>query len=256
MSIDEIDSNIQALESTESVNPETSRFSSAEWFKVAQKQSVCVCGVGGIGSWAAFMLSRLNPKKLIMIDPDVVEDHNLGGQFYSSDDIGQYKADAMAKIIQKFSGFKKVECFHSLVTSATKVPPVVFGGFDNMKARKALYEAWKANLPSQPATVDKKKFLLIDGRLSAEQLQVFCFTGADDYYMAEYEKNWLFSDDEAESTVCSYKQTSYCANLIGSLMANLFINWCTNQCDGLLIDRALPFMTEYEASQMFLREQV
>jgi len=73
--------------------------------------------------------------------------------------------------------------------------------------------------------------------------------------MKEYEEKWLFSDEEAESTVCSYKQTSYCANLIASIMTNLFVNWITNQCSPL-VERSLPFFTEYTAEQMFLKTEV
>ena len=71
--------------------------------------------------------------------------------------------------------------------------------------------------------------------------------------MERYERDWLFSDDEADATLCSYKQTTFMANMIGSIMTNLFVNFCANDLEGdekPMIDRSLPFLTSYDASLM------
>ena len=59
-------------------------------------------------------------------------------------------------------------------------------------------------------------------------------------------------DEEAEEAPCSYKQTSFCASMIGSLITNLYVNFCANRCNPL-IERSLPFITEYNAETMFLK---
>lgn len=83
-------------------------------------------------------------------------------------------------------------------------------------------------------------------------LQVFCITGEDDYYMEQYVTKYLFSDEEAEHTVCSMKQTTYLACMIGSIMTNLFTNWSANLLDPV-IPYDLPFFTEYDAQNMIFK---
>ncbi len=236
------------------VDQSTTRFSGAAWFDYVHHTDVLVAGVGGIGSWLAFMISRLNPASISLIDDDVVDASNMAGQLFRANDIGRLKVDAVQDIVQYFSRYHHVNTFPRRLQADDAVPKVVMCGFDNMEARRAAYFAWKQGL-EYLSDVEKAKSVFIDGRLSAETLQVFCISGDAPYYMQEYESKWLFSDAEAESTVCSYKQTSYCANLIASMMTNLFVNWCTNHCNPL-VDRSLPFMTEYAAEQMYLKTEV
>ena len=79
--------------------------------------------------------------------------------------------------------------------------------------------------------------------------------GSDTYLIQEYENKWLFDDNEAEATLCSYKQTSFCANMIASVIVNLFVNFIANQCDPL-IERELPFYTNYDAERMYLKTEI
>ena len=45
----------------------TTRFSSAEWYKKIQELDIILAGIGGIGSYVAFLLSRLRPKSLFLL---------------------------------------------------------------------------------------------------------------------------------------------------------------------------------------------
>ena len=236
------------------VDQSTTRFSSAVWFDYVRNTDVLVAGVGGIGSWLAFMISRLSPASIHLMDDDTVDASNMAGQLFRTVDIGQKKVNAVGDIIKGFSRYFCVSTYERKLQANDLVPKIVMCGFDNMEARKAAYFAWKRGL-EHLSDEEKSEFIFIDGRLSAETLQVFCISGDAPYYMQEYESKWLFSDTEAESTVCSYKQTSYCANLIASIMTNLFVNWCTNHCNPI-VDRSLPFMTEYAAEQMYLKTEV
>lgn len=237
---------------TPSNDATTSRFSAAKWFSFVQSQDVYILGVGGIGSWLSLMLSRLNPHWITLTDDDTVEIENMAGQFFSNDQLGKYKVESASLNIKYFSNnYTRVNTFRDRFTEESIIPKVVFCGFDNMQSRKLVYYKWKRAVQDAPSNT-RKDFLFIDGRLSAETFQVFCITGDASYYMEQYEKDWLFSDEEADSTVCSYKQTSYCANMIASVMTNLYVNWCTNHCEPI-IDRALPFMTEYSAEQLYFR---
>ena len=92
-------------------------------------------------------------------------------------------------------------------------------------------------------------------RLAAEEFQILCIKGDDNYNINRYSKEFLFSDEEADETICSYKQTTFCANMIASYMVNLFVNFCANQGNPL-IDRDLPFLTTYNAETMYLKTEM
>ena len=84
-------------------------------------------------------------------------------------------------------------------------------------------------------------------------MQVFCIQGDDSYNIGNYSENFLFSDEEADATICSYKQTTFMANMIGSIIVNLFTNFVANEIvEGL---RDLPFMTSYEAESMMFKTE-
>lgn len=82
--------------------------------------------------------------------------------------------------------------------------------------------------------------IFIDGRLRAEQMQIFCVTPNR---IEEYEKH-LFDDSEVEDAPCTLKQTSHSAAMIGAHMTAFFTNHLTNNYSGD-IDRTVPFLWEY-----------
>lgn len=243
---DEIPKNSETL----LISEETSRFNSAIWFDKTRKQDVTIAGLGGIGSYVVFMLSRLDVNTMTLYDPDKVERVNLSGQLYNSNQIGDYKVDAAASMIADYSNYYSFVAKHEKLDENSMISKVTICGFDNMKARKDAFRNWTnfvARLPEE----ERGECLFIDGRLAAEELQVFCIKGDDTDGERRYEP-YLFSDSQAAPTVCSYKQTTFMANMIGSIVVNLFINFVANQCNPL-IDRDLPFYTEYNAETMYFK---
>lgn len=227
------------------VEATTSRFTSADWYTKMRKTAVCLIGLGGIGSYVAFLLSRLKPSIITYYDPDNVEEVNLSGQLYGLSDIGTSKCSAITRLVRNYSDYYAGWAQPIAFSRGCSVEDIVICGLDNMTARKTAFHAWRNHLNSE----NYKNCLFIDGRLAAEEFQVFCMTGNDEYLMNKYNEEWLFSDEEAEETVCSYKQTSFCANMIASVMINLLVNFITNLCDPI-IERELPFKTTYDASTM------
>lgn len=231
------------------IDETSSRFSSAIWAERVTKELVTLAGLGGIGSYVGFLLSRVKPLRIIMYDPDKVENANMSGQLYGIPDVGSFKVSALWKLMTDYSGYTSCYCHNTRFTEDSSASKVMICGFDNMESRRIFYESWKNHLPHLP---EKKDALFIDGRLAAEEFQVFCIRGDDEYHMKEYEDKWLFSDQESEETICSYKQTSHCANMIASVIVNLFINFVANKCEPL-IERDVPFMTCYDASTMYFK---
>ena len=233
------------------IENETIRFSSAEWFKKTQEQTVLIAGVGGIGSWCSFLIAKLHPSIIYLYDMDTVERENLAGQLYRKTDYGRPKVFALADTIEDYTGFKNVYTFNQEYTADSPFEKVMICGFDNMNARKTFFNRWKFGVDSFPEE-KRNECLFIDGRLTANELQIFCIVGDDTYSMNKYETEYLFSDDEASSEICSFKQTAYMANIIGGLITNLFVNFCANLCNPVM-PKMLPFKTAYISEYMFFK---
>lgn len=229
-------------------NEQLSRFIGAEWFDTITDQNIMILGCGGIGSWTALFISRLNPRRVTLVDPDTVELANLSGQCFSINSVESSKVSALKEVIHYLSDYILINSFKTKIGEGDPVLPITICGFDNMKARKIAFESWKSSIKNQK----KEECLFIDGRLNAEMFQIFCISGNDTAAMEKYEKEWLFPDEEAEKAVCSYKQTSYCAAMIGSYITNLLVNWATNKTKDTLV-RILPFKIEYDAEMMNLK---
>lgn len=233
------------------IREEVTRFSDAKWFRKVQEQVVILAGIGGIGSNMAVILAKLNPRVLYLFDDDIVETVNMAGQFYSREDIGKYKTDAIAESIVKYTNYSAVySCPRRYERGEEIVGDVMISGFDNMPARENFFEIWFEHVKTKPEE-ERKNCLLIDGRLTADEFQIFCMTGDDDYYIAQYKDKYLFNANEAEYTRCSFKQTGYLADMIGAFMVNLLVNHCANLSNPVR-NMPLPFLTSYKADVMYL----
>ena len=223
-----------------------SRFKDAPWFP--KNNEICVVGgAGGIGSWLTFFLSKIG-FRVNLYDFDTVEDHNLGGQLFMQEDLGKAKVSAVAKIIQIFCN-SPVATYNEAVTQNTPHHYYIFSAFDNMEARRILFNNWKQSWGSVD---DIRVPIFIDGRLEIEQLQIFCVTpkNAD-----KYEREHLFHDSAVEEAPCTMKQTSHTAAMIGSLMTAFFTNHITNVYLGEVL-REVPFYYEFVVPMNFTQSEL
>lgn len=236
------------------VDETTSRFSSALWYNKIQEKVVILAGIGGIGSYVAFLLARMKIASLFIFDSDIVEAVNMSGQLYSVDDIEKPKVEAISNMVKKYANYNNIFAVNEKFTEESEASDIMICGFDNMKARSVFFNKWKEHVLNKPEE-ERGNCLFIDGRLAAEEFQVLCIKGDDEYNINKYKRNFLFSDSEADETICSYKQTTFMANMIASTMVNLFVNFVANQCEPL-IDRDLPFYTTYNAETMFYKTEM
>jgi molybdopterin/thiamine biosynthesis adenylyltransferase len=209
------------------------RFKDAPWFP-ERDELVMIGGAGGIGSWLTFLLVRAGFKPTIY-DFDVIEEHNIGGQLFRTDDIGIRKVDALHRIIKDYCG-EEINTFSEMITDESPSHYFMFSAFDNMKARKDLFEVWKKSIDGCPVTP-----VFIDGRLVMEQLQIFCVTPDK---IEQYETKYLFDDAEVEDVPCTIRQTSHSAAMIASHMVAFFTNHITNIYEREVV-RDVPFFYEY-----------
>lgn len=233
------------------IDDSTSRFSGTEWFSEVQKQRIIVAGIGGIGSNLAFQLARMHPDALFLYDDDIVETGNMSGQLFSRDDAGSDKVRAITRMIINYTSMEQIYALNKKFTPDCEAGDIMMCGFDSMEARELFFASWHSHVMDKPEE-ERKKCLYLDGRLSIDTLQVFCITGDDLYSQTEYVTKYLFSDREADETVCSMKQTTYLACMIASLMTNLFTNFVAGTLDPV-IPYDLPFFTEYDAQNMIFK---
>jgi hypothetical protein len=193
----------------------------------------------------------MRPASLVLYDDDVVETVNMAGQLYARNDVGKSKVVAILDMITAYTNMTNVFAIKDRFTPQSEPGDIMLCGFDNMLARRDFFESWKNHVLSKPEE-ERKNCLYMDGRLSIDTLQVFCLTGTDTFNMDRYIKEFFFSDAEADYTICSLKQTTYLACMIGSIMTNLFTNFCANLLDPV-IPFDLPFFTEYDAQNMIFK---
>ena len=236
------------------VDEATSRFSGAIWYSAIQSKTITLAGLGGIGSYVGFLFARLKPAGLYLYDPDIVEQANMSGQLYGSGDLGQAKVSSLHRMLQVYANYYNSVAYQERFTAESEATDIMICGFDNMEARKLFFDAWENRLMAKPEE-ERGEMLFIDGRLAAEEFQVFAIQGNDTRAMREYRSKWLFSDAVADETICSYKQTTFMANMIASVMVNLFVNFVANECNPI-IDRDVPFMTQYSADTMYFKVEM
>lgn len=233
----------------EEAHDETARFSGAEWFNKIQEKTIIVGGAGGISSNTIFQLARVHPKSIYIFDDDTVEEVNLAGQMFNNNSVGKKKVDAIATIVRDFCRYESIFAMPERYTEDSFTADIMLCGFDNMKARKVFFNNWCKHVDKQK---DKSKCLFIDARLSFDTLQVFTITGDDEFNKTRYEKEFLFSDEEADETICSLKQTTFMACMIASFIVNNVVNFCANEITPMI--KQLPFFIEYDSNLMYLKE--
>ena len=218
------------------------RFSEAPW---VNNFPVTIGGLGGIGSNVAYLLAKHGVKARIY-DFDVVELHNIGGQFFDRRDVGKNKTNAIIDKILYID--KSLDWNYSWeFTQNSIINSIAFGCFDNMKARTLFYNAWKnLYLSATEEYKEANPFILIDGRQNAETLDIYIVTPET---MERYEKEGLFDDSEVEDLPCNFKSTTHTGFLTSGLMISAYTNYMANFNTKEDV-RSVPFRIQFTISIM------
>ena len=228
-------------ETEKDINPRTVRFSDALWYKPGLQ--AIVGGAGGIGSWLTLFLSRQDTE-IFLFDFDTIDESNMGGQHFTTKDIGREKAEVMAAQAREFSGNHNVTPSGKYEEDSPS-HTVVFSAFDNMAARKLMFEKWAAYIMEDD--VKNEPAIFIDGRLLAEDLQIYAVTRDN----LEKYRAYLWEDSEVEEVQCSFKATTHCSAIIAGLMTGIYNNYLFNTHIGA-VARDVPLRTSLElATLMF-----
>lgn len=81
---------------------------------VASRRAMIVGG-GSVGSYLAVVLARSGVGNITIVDPDIVEAHNIGRAEFETNDIGRPKTEAIARRISAISPACRVTTHHSRI---------------------------------------------------------------------------------------------------------------------------------------------
>ncbi len=114
--------------------------------------TVAVCGLGGLGSNIAIALARAGIGKLVLIDFDKVDITNLHRQQYKANQIGLYKADALAENLREIAPYAEIKTViarlsEDNLTTLLKDADVICEAFDHAEAKAMLVNGVLEQLP-------------------------------------------------------------------------------------------------------------
>jgi hypothetical protein len=218
------------------------RFKDAPFFDPSY--SIIIGGLGGIGSNVSYNLCRQN-YDMYLYDMDTVEAHNIGSQMYGIKNIGENKAEVAKTIAQHFGHTRSIHCLGKF-TEDSLIDNIVFSCFDNMTARKLMFNKWKEHQLSKTKEYrlenPNEVNIFIDGRMVAEGFQIYSVKTTKE--VQAYEAS-LFEDSEVEPLPCSYKATAHTGCMIGSMMVSIFLNHVVNKKIAFNL-RDTPFYLQYD----------
>jgi molybdopterin/thiamine biosynthesis adenylyltransferase len=158
-------------------------------------------GIGGIGSMAAILLSKMSDSEIQVYDDDRVEEVNIATQFYRTEDVRRNKVIAISEIAGQFSDSASFIPVPERYPSTSQNPAwMVISGVDSIASRKAIWQDLRiAN--------DWKWYL--DARMGAEKFELYCVSRDDtDWYssLLSHQQDELIPDEP-----CTAKATFYTA---------------------------------------------
>lgn len=118
-----------------------------EGLRKLRESSIAIIGVGGVGSAAAYYLSRSGVGHLKLIDQDIVETSNLQRlHSASTNDLFHPKAEVIANKLSEVAEWCKVEPIIETVTESNACEflsdvDLIFDGLDNFRTRYILNKA-------------------------------------------------------------------------------------------------------------------
>ena len=123
--------------------------------KKFQQGRVLICGLGGLGSRVAELLTRAGVGQLRLVDFDVLEATNLNRQLYGMEQLGQYKAKALEENLRWITPYVDLDVRVDKVTEGNlpdlvRDVDVVVEAFDNPAAKALLVNFIREQYPALP----------------------------------------------------------------------------------------------------------
>ena len=113
---------------------------------------VAICGLGGLGSRVAELLTRAGVGYLRLIDFDRLEATNLNRQWYFMEQLGMYKAEALADNLRRITPYAELDVHTVRITednlaSLLADVDVIVEAFDNATCKAMLVNGVREQFP-------------------------------------------------------------------------------------------------------------
>lgn len=180
-----------------------------------QKVTIHVVGAGSTGSIIALTLAKMGIETITVWDFDKIEPHNIPNQYYRIKDIGKPKTEALAEIIEEFTGKKihqikdKIEDFEEVDVSLNDIFILCL---DNMETRQTIHK-----------TLKQRPTKIIDVRMGGEDYEIYYINTApineeEEEILLEYEKSLK---QETVNLPCGERSIIYTLNSISAETAKI-----------------------------------
>ena len=166
-------------------------------------------GAGGIGSPTAICLAKMGAARMMLIDFDTIEPHNLPNQLYRESDLSRPKVEALAELCQQFSTEVEVKTDARKLTDQP-LEGVVCSGVDSMAARKEIWARVRMNPQIQ---------LYVEARMGAEVARINTVNPCDLDAVRWYETT-LYEDADALDIPCTARAIIYNTFMIASIICS------------------------------------
>lgn len=177
-----------------------------------------VIGLGAVGRPLALTLAAMGVAKVVIYDFDTVEVHNLGAQGYAPDDIGQAKADVVARDMLRMNPDMEVVIGSPRRWSRAADPcdgDVVYCCADSMAVRRDAAQCGHARL-------------IVTGGIARWEYDVFGFR--PDHAQWYLDNHWT-DDDSVEPLPCTERSTIMLAQKCASDMVTLAVAHLSGDVD-------------------------
>ena len=113
---------------------------------------VAICGLGGLGSRVAELLTRAGVGYLRLIDFDRLEATNLNRQWYFMEQLGRYKAEALADNLRRITPYAELDVHtvritEDILASLLADVDVIVEAFDNATCKAMLVNGVREQFP-------------------------------------------------------------------------------------------------------------
>lgn len=175
---------------------------------------VTVLGAGSVGSQVVCQLAQVGCRDITVWDGDDVASHNIPMSAYRLGDLGRWKVEALADIVQEKSGvaIKSV----NRMWNGENLQGSVVCCVDWMDTRLQIWPRVRHN-----PNVD----IFIDTRIAEEFIAVYAINPTDPVHVALYETR-LYPSSEAKRPMCGVHGISYVSGVAAcAAVARLTSAW-------------------------------
>ncbi len=210
------------------------RISDAPW--ATETRHITIGGAGGLGSWLALFLARIG-HTINIYDFDHVGTENIGGgQFYGERQAGNPKTEALRSNINQFVGSTQFNGFGKY-EKGMPVTGVVFTTFDNMEARKDMFDTWKSQAKQFKEEGINPIFINISMLPEGGFIEVVDRPSR----VKKWDADWVPSAD-IEDLACTFKSTTHNAAIMAGYGVAMLNNHLFNRKIGEEL-RYIPYRT-------------